>query len=317
MPLARRPVPGWVLERGDLSAIERELADAFAELSVAPLRAIETGFGSVVVETADGVIFRVPRHERVARARARQARLLAALAARLPVAVPQPEWLVEARAHLPYGAAGHRRLPGEQLSPEGIRRGGETRLATEVADFLVALHSFPIEEARDLGVPEADADGGEFEALRAEVLALLRDVLSPAEYRVVVAWSDTFLADETINRFPPVVRHGDLWYGNLLVDTPTMRLTAVLDWDSAAIGDAAWDLARQLHLGERFAAAVLREYGRRRQGDTGLAHRMRRRWELLEFEGVRTAAELDDAEELDETIAKLRAGPIFDVPRPA
>ena len=44
---------------------------------------------------------------------------------------------------------------------------------------------------------------------------------------------------------------------------------------------------------------------------------MRRRWELLEFEGVRTAAELDDADELDETIAKLRTGPIFSGPRSA
>jgi hypothetical protein len=38
---------------------------------------------------------------------------------------------------------------------------------------------------------------------------------------------------------------------------------------------------------------------------------MKRRWELVEFAGVRTVMELDDPEELKETIGKLRAGPIL------
>lgn len=189
---------------------------------------------------------------------------------------------------------------------------GEPPLASEIADFLVALHGFPPEEARGLGVPEADRDGAEFEALRDAVLPLLREVLSRAEYEVVVAWSDGFLADDEVDRFSPLLRHGDLWYGNVLVDPQTGRLNAVLDWDNAAIGDPAWDLTRQLHLGDRFAAAVLRAYrARRRARAPGLPHRIRRRWELLEFEGVRTAARLDDAGEFDDTINKLRAGPIL------
>ena len=297
----------------DVRAIERALRDAFPELAVAPLREIERGFGSIVVETADGLIFRVPRHGRVTEAHARKLKLLSALGARVPVAVPQPEWQVEGGSpSLPFGAAGYRRLRGERLSPELVSGRGESPLASEIADFLVALHGFPIEEARGLAVPEADRDGGEFEALRDAVLPLLREMLSRAEYEVVVAWTDSFLADEEVDRFSPLLRHGDLWYGNVLVDPQTRRLTAVLDWDNAAIGDPAWDLARQLHLGERFAAAVLRAYRARRHArDPGLPHRIRRRWELLEFEGVRAAARLDDAEELDDTINKLRAGPIF------
>ena len=43
--------------------------------------------------------------------------------------------------------------------------------------------------------------------------------------------------------------------------------------------------------------------------DAALRHRIRRRWELLEFTAVRAVA--DDPEELADTIAKLRAGPIL------
>jgi aminoglycoside phosphotransferase (APT) family kinase protein len=89
-------------------------------------------------------------------------------------------------------------------------------------------------------------------------------------------------------------------------------VVGVLDWEHAAVGDPASDLARQLHLGEPFLEAVLREYGAR-GGEHGGAfrHRIRRRWELLELAGVRAAAALGDAAELAETVEKLRRGPIL------
>jgi hypothetical protein len=46
----------------ELADIERHLAERFPELAVVSLRRLEIGFGSVVVETSDGVIFRIPRH---------------------------------------------------------------------------------------------------------------------------------------------------------------------------------------------------------------------------------------------------------------
>ena len=297
----------------DLHALEEAIGDAVPELRVAPLRELGQGFGSVAVETADRAIFRVARTERVARAHAREASLLIALAPHLPCAVPQPEWRIDPRAPaLPFGAVGYRKLEGESLSPDRATGPGAARLASALSDFLVALHAFPLERARDLAVREADGDRAELEDLRDAVLPLLRDVLSRSEYEVVAAWSETLLVDEELLRFSPVLRHGDLWYGNVLIDPTTERISAVLDWDNAAIGDPAWDLARQLHLGEAFAAAVAGAYrSARRHRDPGRRHRIQRRWELLEFEGVRGALELGDAEELDETIAKLRAGPIL------
>jgi len=296
-----------------LARIERALASLFADLKVGSIRELETGFGSVVVQTSDDVVFRVARNARAASGHAKEAKLLPVLARRLPVRVPQPQWRAEPGSPgLPFGAIGYRRLAGEPLTPSWLARHDADKVAAEIAGCLIALHRFPVERAEELGVPRADVNGGSFEALRRHVMPVIRELLTPQEYDAVSRWSDGFLADPTLQHFDAVLCHGDFWFGNLLVDDESESVVAVLDWASAAIGDPAEDLARQLHLGEAFASQVLRAYESRGGAvDPSLIHRMRRRWELVEFAGIRTVMELDDPEELKETIGKLRAGPIL------
>jgi len=297
----------------DLAQVELELGSLFPELRVAPIRVLETGFESLVVETRDGAIFRVARHARAAEGHAREARILPVLGPWLPVAVPRPEWRVEPGPPcFPFGAMGYRRLAGEPLRPDWLAGRDSLRIAFDLAAFLVELHRFPLDEAEQLGLPRSDRNGRAFEALHDDVMPLLREVLPRDEYEIVSRWCDEFRADDALEHFDAVLRHGDLWFGNVLVDEASRAVVGVLDWTSAAIGDPAADLARQLHLGESFAEAVLSAYeDRAGRVDRTLRHRIRRRWELLEFAGIRMAVELGDPGELEETIAKLRAGPIL------
>jgi aminoglycoside phosphotransferase (APT) family kinase protein len=299
---------------GELEMIESALAAIFPALA-RPLRRLQRGFGSTVVETPDGIIFRVARHARAAEGHSREVSLLPALRQRLGVAVPEPEWHLDPRPPgLPYGAIGYRKLPGQEPSRERMGPADSARLAAEMAEVLVALHAFPLEEAKRLGLQEADRDpdGRQFEALCDEVMPVLRERLSPVEFETVICWTEDFRDDGAIDRFRPAVRHGDLWYGNLLVDEATGTLAAVLDWEEAAIGDIASDLARQLHFGEQFFDAVLDAYGARGgRLDAHARRRVERRWELLEFAGIRAALLLEDRAELEETVDKLRRGPIL------
>jgi aminoglycoside phosphotransferase (APT) family kinase protein len=296
----------------ELAEIERRLAERFPELAVAPLRELEIGFGSVVVETAGGVVFRIARHARAAAGHACEETVLPGLRDRLPLAVPDPRWRIEpGTPGFPHGAIGYRRLPGASLSPASLTRLDAAAIADELAAFLLALHRFPVHAAEALGLPHRDRDAGALAALRDDVLPPLADALTPEEHRVVSAWWDRLLADPLVLSFTPAVRHGDLWYDHLLVDT-SGRVTGVLDWEAVAIGDPARDFAVQLHLGAAFADAVLASYAA--QGgmvDAALKHRVARQWELREFGGVRGAAELDDGEELEDAVRKLRAGPIL------
>jgi aminoglycoside 2''-phosphotransferase len=276
---------------------EPDLADRlqrrFPELSISPLRLLDVGFGSTVVETADGIVFRVARHPRAAGGHARELQLLPQLAGRLPIDVPEPRWRIEPDADFPHGAIGYRQLRGEPLTAGG----GTDRLAEDVARFLRALHGL-----QDIAAESRELD---LDSLREATLPALEHALEPAELARLDRWWDEICTDAALRTFEPALRHGDLWYENLLVAGG--RLVGVLDWEGAAFADPAQDFAPLRHLGDPFSEAVLGAYG---AGDA-LRLRAHRHWELREVDGIRLALELNDADELADAVRKLRAGPIL------
>ena len=260
------------------------------------------GFHSVAVETADGVVFRISRQEGTANGHATEYRALPMLAARLPAPIPRPEWRIESgHPDFHFGVIGYRKLPGRP--PEA----GSERLAFDVAAFLRALHAFPLEEAEALGLEAWLEPRQAFLWHRDSVLPRLRELLRPDEHARVVAWWDAVLTSRELERFDPALRHGDPWFGNLLVDEEG-SLAGVIDWEGLEIGDPAADIAALTYTGTQFVDCVLECY---RPVDTRLRGRAELLAQLREFGGVRISLELGDEEELAQSLAKLRAGPIL------
>ena len=305
-------------DRPDLDRIAEGLAAAFPDLDpVRPLQLLGAGFRSVAVETAGGVVVRIARNAAAMAGHAKEARFLPALRGRLPAAVPDPRWHAGPSEPFPFGALGYPKLPGAPLLPEHLAGTGLASVAGGVAAFLLALHRIPREEAVGLPVMGPEAHHRDLTALQDEVLPPLRAALTEREYRTVTRWWDELLADEAMTRYPLAVCHGDLWYENILVERAggpeaDHRVTAVLDWENASVGDPARDFATQLHLGAPFADRVIAAY--RAVGgefDAGFEHRLRRHWELREFDGIRFAVRQADAAEFEDAVRKLRRGPIL------
>jgi aminoglycoside 2''-phosphotransferase len=279
---------------------------------IRPLRWLDAGYSSVVVESPGGVVWRIGRHAAADEAYRRERVLLPALAPWLPVAVPDPRWYVEPGEALPFGAIGSPRLQGEPVDPARFSGDQVRSFAVDVARMMLALHAFPVERAVALGVlARADARPTWY-ALRDATMPAMRLALSPAECARLAAFWDEVAGSDLWRVERPALVHGDLWYGNLLIDRSSGRLNAVLDFEEAAISDLARDFATLLHVGPEFTRAALNTY-RAGGGSTGarLADRVRRHWELRELGGVRLALALGDSAELEEAIAKVRAGAIF------
>jgi aminoglycoside phosphotransferase (APT) family kinase protein len=265
----------------------------FPELWVEPLRLLDVGFGSRVVQTADGVVFRVARHARAAAAHVRELGLLPQLAGRLPAAVPEPRWRIEPDDEFPYGATGSRKLSGEPMAADG----GTPQLAEDVADFLRALH-----DLRDVTADDQQLDLG---ALHDGTIGALEHALTASELDVLARWWEDVAGDADLRRFEPALRHGDFWYENLLAEEG--RLVGVLDWGGAGFADPAEDFATIRHLGDAFTEAVFDAYG----AAEPLRRRERRYWQLRELHGIAIALELGDKKMFADGIAKLRRGAIF------
>lgn len=141
--------------------------------------------------------------------------------------------------------------------------------------------------ARALDAPGFDFSP--FDQLREAVVPGLRARLLPHEWKRVEGWWDAFLCDEALRKWPLAVTHGDVWWGNLLVEHG--RLSGIIDWEFLAVGDPAWDLASARQMGDTFHGVLLREYTALAPLDDGAGHRMAQWWALRVFFGVRFAAD--------------------------
>jgi aminoglycoside phosphotransferase (APT) family kinase protein len=70
--------------------------------------------------------------------------------------------------------------------------------------------------------------------------------MDKVEDRPIVALAEQWLIDNMPECVDPVLIHGDYRTGNYLFDEPSGRITAVLDWELARIGDFHEDLAYSL-----------------------------------------------------------------------
>jgi aminoglycoside phosphotransferase (APT) family kinase protein len=224
------------------------LRTRFPALDVRDVRIIEDGWDSLVLDVDGEWIFRFPRRPEVEQWMEREIALLPELAGTLPVAVPHFELV----ARNGVVCVGYRKLAGVPASANIGERAGE-----DLGRFLSALHRFPVERARTLGVSYFDPAawrerfGGLCEDFRRRVFPLLRS-------------DERRRAESVFGRVPeldfvPVLLHADLGPEHVLCRNG--RVVGVIDWSDARVGDAALDFAWCLNgTPSETADAVARTY---------------------------------------------------------
>lgn len=241
----------------------RELAERFPELAVRQWRPVQQGWDSVTLLVNDEWIFRFARRPDVAVRLAREARLLPALAEPLPIGVPRFEYVSEAEEVV--WLVGYGAISGQGLDVASLRRDLMPALAHELGAALTALHSFPVERARERGVLGGDAADwrDEYAAFYTEIQQHIFPLFEPEEREQAAAKWDEYLGNAMNFAFTPALIHRDLGPEHILCDPETGRLTGIIDWGDAWIGDPAIDFAGTWGgLGRAFAEQTLATYRR-------------------------------------------------------
>ncbi|MGW4110247.1 phosphotransferase [Actinosynnema sp. NPDC004786] len=182
-------------------------------------------------------VVRRPRRPGVVAQLRRETRLMPWLAPRLPLPVPVPE-VVPGE---PF-AVRHPLVPGEPLTHPAHGR--------ELGLFLRALHDCPTDEPLRLGVPRG-RPADDLARFAADVVPLLPANLHEPAHALLAA-GRRLTGD--------VLVHGDLGPEHVLAADG--RLTGVIDFGDAHLGDPAIDLAWALHgTPPAFADALAAAYG--------------------------------------------------------
>jgi aminoglycoside phosphotransferase (APT) family kinase protein len=220
----------------DTRLVRALLADQFPQWAGLPVRPVRPqGWDNRTFRLGDELSVRLPSAVRYAEQPAKEQRWLPVLAARLPVAVPQP-----VAAGLP--GRGYtwrwtvlRWLPG--ATPGAADAGRSEHFAQELAGFLVALRAVPAADGPPPGPHNFFRGGppGYYADQVHEALHALGDGVDGPGAAAV--WRAAEQASPGTGQ--PVWIHGDVAAGNLL--TGGGRLTAVIDFGGCAVGDPACD----------------------------------------------------------------------------
>ncbi len=222
--------------------------------------------------------------------------------------LPEPRWYLEPCPDVPHGALGYKKLPGD---PPAWDIDPGLTFARGLGAFMARLHQIPVNDARAAGVPDVDSYLRLLGA-RDVIMPVLASRLPPSSLAHIEAWWAALSADRRMQTDRLAVCHHDLWHDNLL-RSDSGRLSGVLDIAHIEVGDPAHDFSAPRYFGKAFTAELISAYkaagGNIAASD---AYRAQRFHEGREFGGLAWAIEHDDKREVDEAIAKIVSGPLFE-----
>jgi aminoglycoside 2''-phosphotransferase len=249
------------------------IAACFPDLAIRRCQPIAEGWDSVAVAVNDDLIFRFPKRRDVEPQYQVERRLLPVLAGALPV--PDVAFFWPGGVGYPGIFIGHHLIEGAPLTGEHLTPEHSTGIVQQIGQFLSTLHSFPIDQASQLGVPAGDQTTwrqryqDQYRQIESRVLPLLDEA---AQARIVRNWQ-AFLADTT--PFAVALIHHDLADEHILYDSARGTISGIIDWGDTAIGDPAIDFTGLLAAyGEAFVERVLACY----QGAVDASFRQRMRF---------------------------------------
>ena len=219
------------------------------------VRRIETntdGLENDIVVVNDQQAFRFAKSAADRERLAREARVTRLVARFVDLPIPQ-------FSHVADDFVAYEKIPGVALhrdvlltQPEAVQE----RCAEQLAIFLRQLHSIPAPELERNGVAATPAPGKNADWL--QLYEQVKELLFPHLARHVRECVERRFAPVLeggldMEDYNPVLVHADLGYYHVLFDPQAGRITGVLDFGCAGLGDPAVDFGIVLHVyGEQF-----------------------------------------------------------------
>lgn len=182
--------------------------------------------------------------------REREFELLKAMRGVVPV--PEAMWVDNDAQHFPQSAAIMRVVSGvTKPSDAGVKVSGlgtwlgpdlRTKLRDQFLDHLVAIHAYDWKAKPLPGFEVPDGDPKQAARWSYNYWKELW-VVDEGETKPIFALADSWLRQNMPDTSELVLTHGDYRTGNYLFEEDSGKITALLDWELARIGDFHEDLA--------------------------------------------------------------------------
>lgn len=243
----------------ELQKYERRIREIAPEVAVGSMQLNQDGLLNAVVIVNDELVFRFVKHERNYKYLKDEARLLRLLKDYITLPVPSPFYEGE-------DCMAYRMIPGETLRRDVLMRlaeGEQQAIADQLAQFFRELHGLPVSEITDFEIPMADAlmkyEGwvNAYGRIREKVFPLLL----PHLREWVTEHFESHLADRSNFEYEMKMVDTDIPPYHIMFDRTRKRLSGIIDFGCAGLGDPAIDLGVVIYnYGESFFKRFYKVY---------------------------------------------------------
>jgi aminoglycoside 2''-phosphotransferase len=191
------------------------------------------------------VVYRFAKHPAAVLSLRREACLLPRLAPHLPLKVPRPSYYELSLDPL-VAVGGHDLLVGKTLTREefaALSPHRQDNCATQIAEFLMALHQSDLEWAR-----QCDVNVRDYRSYYADLAVrfeqhMATHIADAGDCNYVRSVFEEFLSEDAAHFHSSALIHGDLSVPHILWDRQDAKVTAIIDFGDMIIADPAGDLA--------------------------------------------------------------------------
>ena len=214
------------------------IAEQFPEYASLPIVDVEKqGHDNRTYRLGEHMLIRMPTAEDYVLKVPKEQELLPRLAKRLSASIPAPIKMGKPSTDYPYPFSIYQWLPGKSINLLTLTDQDKEQLAADLAKFLKELQAITDFEGPEPGQHNwwRGDHVSVYDKGAREQIAELAEVIDAVQ--VLALWDK---ACETKWDKKPVWIHGDFAIGNILIDGE--KLSAVIDFGGAAVGDPACDL---------------------------------------------------------------------------
>lgn len=221
-----------------LDLARKLIAEQFPAYASLPIVDVEKqGHDNRIYRLGEHMLIRMPTDADYALKVPKEQELLPELAKRLSVSIPAPIKMGKPSTDYPYPFSIYKWLPGKSINLLTLTAQDKEQLAFELAKFLKKLQAITDVEGPDPGQHNwwRGDHVSVYDKGAREQIAELVEIIDAS--KALALWDR---ACETKWDKKPVWIHGDFAIGNILMDSG--KLSAVIDFGGAAVGDPACDL---------------------------------------------------------------------------
>lgn len=242
------------LSQTELNVYKHTLYSHFPDLHIETIDFLGEGDRSRALLVNGEWVFKFAKNQEGSEDLQKEAKILPFLSRHLTLKIPEIQWSTCQKNGL--WVIGYPKVPG-QIVGDALSHLDQRKIAKSLAQFLDELSTFPIEQARSLGVPENDFQKDfhhTFEVVRHTIFPLIDQPLRDQ----LTSLFNHYLNEAGYFEYQPTLIHADLSPNHYLYEDKAGELTGIIDFGDLHIGDPDFEYTYILEDGgEAFARQVM------------------------------------------------------------